>query len=319
MLTNATGFPVHKAFKFPGNIVDISAGLMYVLARHSKNSPAAVQSGEAFHFISMEGKVLKRLSVLMALIAGMVLFAAPQQIHAADGDVTVDIHGPGVDHNGVYTGSAFQVDVTAEGISDPDGLAGGQFELDYEESILSVHTTAPNGPQIGSDLSDNNCSLESNEIGGGVLRVAFVCTTPEDISTPTNVVLATIIFEQTNPPVTDTSVDFTVNVPFLNDGSTPTPQTIDTVLNGVTGTANIVAGTCGDQDGSDTINTIDATIDALFSVGIIPGLSDEQLVLSDVVRDGAVDVGDALLTLQHIVGIFTITDCGPADPLAPVP
>jgi len=58
------------------------------------------------------------------------------------------------------------------------------------------------------------------------------------------------------------------------------------------------------------VNVFDAILGLQFIVGKeVP--SEQQLILSDVVRDGAIDVFDVILTLQHIVGKSEITECGP--------
>ena len=35
------------------------------------------------------------------------------------------------------------------------------------------------------------------------------------------------------------------------------------------------------------------------------------MFLSDVVRDGEINVSDVILVLQHIVGVAEINECGP--------
>ena len=47
---------------------------------------------------------------------------------------------------------------------------------------------------------------------------------------------------------------------------------------------------------------------------IIVGLiepTETQLIQGDVVRDGLINVFDAIVILQHIVGLTEITECGP--------
>ncbi len=67
---------------------------------------------------------------------------------------------------------------------------------------------------------------------------------------------------------------------------------------------------CGDQNDDGVVNVFDAIIDLQIIVGkIVP--TPAQLILSDVVRDGEINVFDVVLTLQHIVGLAEITGCGP--------
>ena len=67
---------------------------------------------------------------------------------------------------------------------------------------------------------------------------------------------------------------------------------------------------CGDLNGNGIIDVFDAIIDLQIIVGLIVP-TEAQLRLGDVVRDGTVNVFDAILVLQHIVGLTEITDCGP--------
>ena len=70
---------------------------------------------------------------------------------------------------------------------------------------------------------------------------------------------------------------------------------------------------CGDLNGDGGVNIFDAIIDLQIIVGLIEP-TELQLILGDVVRDGTINVFDAILLLQHIVGLTQITDCGPPVP-----
>ena len=69
-------------------------------------------------------------------------------------------------------------------------------------------------------------------------------------------------------------------------------------------------GLCGDQDGDGDVDVFDAIIDLQIIVGLLTP-TPTQMFLSDVVRNGAIDVFDVILTLQHIVGSIQIAECGP--------
>ncbi len=69
-------------------------------------------------------------------------------------------------------------------------------------------------------------------------------------------------------------------------------------------------GVCGDQNDDGNVDIFDAIIDLQIIVGLIVP-TPEQLILSDVVRDGQIDIFDVILTLQHLVGLTEITECGP--------
>ena len=68
--------------------------------------------------------------------------------------------------------------------------------------------------------------------------------------------------------------------------------------------------TCGDLNGDGDVNVFDAMIDLQIIVGLIEPTG-TQLRLGDVVRDGTINVFDAILLLQRIVGVTQITECGP--------
>ena len=76
------------------------------------------------------------------------------------------------------------------------------------------------------------------------------------------------------------------------------------------GVPAVFAGTCGDLNGDGVINVFDAIISLQIIVGLITPTED-QLKAGDVVRDGTINVFDAILVLQHIVGLTVITECGP--------
>jgi hypothetical protein len=80
---------------------------------------------------------------------------------------------------------------------------------------------------------------------------------------------------------------------------------------GASTTIVIIPGICGDQNGDGKVNILDAIIDLQIIVGLMRP-TPEQLFLSDINRNGRIDVGDVVLTLQHIVGLFRITACGTA-------
>lgn len=67
---------------------------------------------------------------------------------------------------------------------------------------------------------------------------------------------------------------------------------------------------CGDQNLDGAVNVFDAIIDLQIIVGLTEP-SDGQMILGDVVRDGMINVFDVILLLQHIVGLTEIRECGP--------
>ncbi|MCH8990347.1 MAG: PQQ-dependent sugar dehydrogenase [Acidobacteria bacterium] len=67
---------------------------------------------------------------------------------------------------------------------------------------------------------------------------------------------------------------------------------------------------CGDLNGDGLVNVFDAIILLQIIVGLAPQ-SDDASVLADLNRDGQTNVFDAILVLQHIVGLTEISGCGP--------
>ena len=72
----------------------------------------------------------------------------------------------------------------------------------------------------------------------------------------------------------------------------------------------IMEGVCGDQDGNNRVNILDAIIDMKIIVGLIDA-TPLQMILSDLDGNGDIDVVDVIALLQNIVGIAPITGCGP--------
>ena len=71
----------------------------------------------------------------------------------------------------------------------------------------------------------------------------------------------------------------------------------------------IVPLICGDLNNDGDVNVFDAIIGLQIIVGLIEPAPD-QLVLSDLNGDGTTNVFDAILLLQDIVGLTEITECG---------
>ena len=85
------------------------------------------------------------------------------------------------------------------------------------------------------------------------------------------------------------------------------------MANGVINTAPRLEA-CGDQNYDRVIDVQDAIIDMQITVGLLIS-TEEHLILSDVARDGVINVFDVIMTLQHIVGLEEIT--GGGGPIQP--
>ena len=105
--------------------------------------------------------------------------------------------------------------------------------------------------------------------------------------------------------VTSTRADLAVTDVLLSDSQV---QAIASV--GGDSTIDIVPGVCGDMNGDESVNVFDAILELQIIVGLVQPTS-AHMLLGDVVRDGQINVFDVILTLQHIVGLTVITSCGP--------
>jgi hypothetical protein len=85
---------------------------------------------------------------------------------------------------------------------------------------------------------------------------------------------------------------------------------MEEVLVGASESDVVYLGECGDQNGDGEVNISDAIIDLQIIVGLIKA-TEKQRILGDVVSDGQINNLDVILTLQHISGLKEITECGP--------
>ena len=70
-----------------------------------------------------------------------------------------------------------------------------------------------------------------------------------------------------------------------------------------------IAGMCGDLNDDGLVNVFDAIITLQIIVGLIEP-TESQLKLGDVEPDGAMTVFDSIRLLHHIVELAEITECG---------
>lgn len=72
---------------------------------------------------------------------------------------------------------------------------------------------------------------------------------------------------------------------------------------------------CGDHNDDESVNVQDVVTDLRIVVGLTEP-TQTQRILGDLDRNGAIDLSDAIMKLQHIVGLLPApTPCG----LAPTP
>ncbi len=75
--------------------------------------------------------------------------------------------------------------------------------------------------------------------------------------------------------------------------------------------ADLSVGQCGDPSTDGAIDVFDAIVTLQMVVGLIePTLL--QRIVADLNQDGTINVFDAIMMLQHIVGLVpTLGGCGP--------
>ena len=84
------------------------------------------------------------------------------------------------------------------------------------------------------------------------------------------------------------------------------PSAIYRLLN----TSTVLAQACGDLNSDGAVNVFDAIITMQIAAGLNE-LTPARQIVGDLNHDGAINVFDAIMILQHIVGSTEITGCGP--------
>jgi hypothetical protein len=176
-----------------------------------------------------------------------------------------------------------------------EDLAGIQFLVDYDPSYLQLATD-----NVAEGLE--SCLSDSNESAS--LGVAITCSEGQ-AGTPLG--LWELTLKVVAVPPDDGRTEIRVTGVVANDSQAP-PQQLPAV--GETVTLNIFGGACGDQNGDGVVNVLDGTIDLQIIAEVIRPTA-LQLFLSDVDRDGDIDIFDVIKTLNHIVGKDQIDGCGP--------
>ena len=191
----------------------------------------------------------------------------------------------------------FEVDIVADDVT---GLAGAEFTLSYDDSLLFVSA------QVDQAFVDSDsCSGEFNAEVAGVINLAVGCSQGR---TGSQLVLWTVKF--TAPVVSaDTPTnDLQVTNIFLGDDSA-TPAEI--LARGDSAAIVVAPAICGDLTGDMVVNILDVITSLKIVVALVTP-TPTQLALGDLDQDGAITIADASTTLKHIVGtIPTLGVCGP--------
>lgn len=192
----------------------------------------------------------------------------------------------------ILVGSQFDLRIDAAGLN---GVAGVELELEYDDSFLFFVEG-----NLSSDLED--CIGESNAVGGTV-KMALACSSELSGSSA----MWQLTFDVIDAPSTSNTT-FSIADVFLNDF-----VELPNIMPGQGGMAisEVLVGTCGDLDGDEVVTVLDVIITLQISTLQIRPTA-IQLFRGDLNRDGFVDLADALIELEHVLGLTPSLDtCGP--------
>lgn len=191
----------------------------------------------------------------------------------------------------------FEVDIVADDVT---GLAGAEFTLSYDDSLLFVSA------QVDQAFVDSgSCGGEFNAEVAGVINLAVGCSQGR---TGSQLVLWTVKF--TAPVVSaDTPTnDLQVTNVFLGDDSASPAEIL---ARGDSAAIVVAPAICGDLTGDMVVNILDVITSLKIVVALVTP-TPTQLALGDLDQDGAITIADSATTLSHIVGtIPTLDICGP--------
>jgi hypothetical protein len=87
------------------------------------------------------------------------------------------------------------------------------------------------------------------------------------------------------------------------------------IIIGMIGIANTYSAECGDVNGDESINIVDALLIARYYIGLETSLAYPEQ--ADVNNDGTIDIRDALMIAQFYVGIIGELECAGEPTPAP--
>jgi len=178
-------------------------------------------------------------------------------------------------------------------ISNVDNVYGGNFTLQYDNSLLTVESS-----NFGSIVSEHtkNCNLDYQS-AGNLIRVTFSGAK----SLSNDGTLITFTFKAKENVSGTAELTFTAHKMYDENGSSVSVDISDgNIVIEIADTKPILYG---DADGSGTVDAIDAMVVLQRDVELI-GDNQIELNAADVDGDGTVNAIDAMLILQYDVELI---------------
>ena len=238
-----------------------------------------------------------------------------------------DSDGDGISNNvdGAFVGGVFVAEDTvfSDNFTD-ENLGGTSFGSIVDRGGLSVEISDADGPADGLLVEVlGGGGTATIDVCGSVVKLTsgdsaiFTCgsLTTQVVVGPVEILLGDEIVV-TQPSGTTTTITEGPEGQFQVENASDSEGTVVIQLHGQQLTINPgevmtnLSDLCGDQNGDGFVNVFDAIIELQIIVGLTTP-TELQLILGDVVGDGAINVFDVILTLQHIVGSTQIAECGP--------
>jgi hypothetical protein len=202
-------------------------------------------------------------------------------------------------------GPEHEVNVVVDGVVEPDGLGGYEFELEWDPAILTF-SSFTNGPFLSStgrnvfclppDLDRDNDTVDDP----GYVKVGCGTLGPTPPGPQGSGEIATLTFATLQ---TGTSEKAFASVGLADPlGSDIPARSVDGNVEVTSAATPTPAGRPGDVNCDGEVDSIDAALILQYGAGLIGSLPCQQN--GDVNGDGSVDAIDAALVLQFVAGLI---------------